>query len=116
MVHDYELNPTIPYKTARSRVKKQIVIHQLIFIAALVLIPLLTWHIATLNFFEDYRMQKGEESTTKKQVSARIVERIMKTQLSESKVALWAAVWVLVRCNACTYGEEKRHSKGLELD
>ncbi|KAF1916632.1 hypothetical protein BDU57DRAFT_538912 [Ampelomyces quisqualis] len=103
MTHGRQLNRIIASKMNRSLIEKKIVIHQLIFIAALVLIPLLTWHIATLNFFEDYRMQVDDkERITKKQMLVGIEELMTRKEFSRSKIALWAAVWILVGGNAVT--------------
>lgn len=115
MVHGYQLNPTVAYKTNRSLVRTQIGIHQLVFITALVLIPLLVWHIATLEFFEDYRMGAKEEDSLATTQGLDIEKQLKEEQLSESNKALWAVVWILVCC-ACACGKKMGHGSCPESD
>jgi hypothetical protein len=71
--------------------RTQIVIHKLMVIVALNLLPLLAWHHATMNFFEEYGIPEE------------LKDELGKIQLSGLKIGLWIVIWILVGCASQLY-------------
>ncbi|KAL5117151.1 hypothetical protein ACEQ8H_004976 [Pleosporales sp. CAS-2024a] len=76
--------PFVQDRLRESRIfaRVQITIHKLMLIIALVLLPLLAWHNATVHLFDKYDMPREWE------------EDFRKIQLAGSKTALWVALWI----------------------
>ena len=68
----------------RALCRMHVFLYKLIVIAALNLLPLLTWHNATMHFFEEYHIDGHLKDTLKRE------------QLGAGKMLLWIAIWILV--------------------
>jgi hypothetical protein len=83
---DCALNGTAPLPpSSRNAFRAQIAIHRLILLAALALLPLLTWHQSSSHLFEKIDMSNDWK------------DKFQKLQGPGWKTELWVAVWLLVR-------------------